>query len=87
MQPYCNTALSYLPSKGKLVVGMKDQEIQALISQLAHEIRTPLSVITNELSFLESKLEEKDLARMKRATNSICEILKKYSEEHVAGTQ
>ena len=59
-----------------------DTQTAKVIHDIAHKVRTPLSVITNELSFLESKLQPEELNRLKRASESITNTLKEYTQQY-----
>ncbi len=62
----------------------KQTELQAsvasLIEALCHKIRTPLSVISNDLVFYESTLGADEIQRSKRKVEEIKNILKECSE-------
>jgi len=50
------------------------------IEALCHKIRTPLSVISNDLSFFESTLGKEEISRSKRRLDEIKIILKECAE-------
>jgi len=50
------------------------------IEALCHKIRTPLSVISNDLSFFEATLGKDEIARSKRRLDEIKVILKECAE-------
>ena len=50
--------------------------INALVRALSHKIRTPLSVITNELSVLESQLNPGEAALAQKQCGDISDLLK-----------
>ena len=54
-------------------------QLYCFIRALSHKIRTPLSVIQNELTYFKSKLAEEEFDRAFSACKNINELLKKAS--------
>ena len=58
-----------------------DSKLEELIKMLAHKIRTPLSIIQNELSCIEDKLETEEYQRILSACKNINLILKENPQD------
>jgi hypothetical protein len=61
------------------------QIVQALVRALSHRIRTPLSVVSNELNVYRSLLPGEDVARLIARCQSISELLRSVTVPHGEG--
>lgn len=56
---------------------LNSQILRALTRALAHKLRSPLSVVSNDLQFLKSKLPDAEIERSQRKLKEISDILEK----------
>ncbi len=60
---------------------MKNLEVSETIRKMGHEIKTPLSVIVNDLTYLKSILPEGECERAIRNAQEIKDIINRYVEK------
>ena len=61
--------------------------LSALIKTLTHKLRSPLSVICNDLNFLKDKLADAEIERPLRRAQEISDILKTLDKMRIAPTK